>query len=227
MQLARHAGYPRASAHSSARASMGSSRVAGQRGLDLMVLITGGGVVLKAAGGNVAPGCNGVGSGITVPKAGDDHDYKSLTTCAKRVKDANAAFKEETQVTIVPNSNTAFGTVISVMSALRSDATDGEVLFPDAHFGQLRDDSPRAQSVLHTGRAPHRVCSRQRPVLHQGPGRPRRHRRGVGPGGRGARCNGGRRRNVRGFPAVLPEGSRQGCQDEGIGPHHGQDRPQR
>ena len=36
------------------------------------------GFSLKASGGNVAPGCNGGGPGIAVPKAGSDYDYVQL-----------------------------------------------------------------------------------------------------------------------------------------------------
>jgi biopolymer transport protein TolR len=106
------------------------------KALNLAALITTQGVSLKTSGGNVATGCNDVGSGVAVPKVNGEHDFKSLTACAKRLKNANPAFKEETQVTITANPDTDYGTVISVMDALRNDGE--EDLFPEVHFGMAR-----------------------------------------------------------------------------------------
>ena len=94
------------------------------------------GVTLKTSSGNIATGCNDVGSGITVPKVGEEYDFKSLTACAKRLKNANSAFKEETQVTITANPGVEYKTVIDVMDALRNDGE--EELFPDVHFGAAK-----------------------------------------------------------------------------------------
>jgi len=106
------------------------------KSLNLAAFITTQGVSLKTSSGNIATGCNDVGSGVTVPNKGDSYDYPSLTACAKRLKNANPAFKEETQVTITANPGTEYATVISVMDALRSDGE--EELFPDVHFGVAR-----------------------------------------------------------------------------------------
>src|SRR3954471_4203868 len=94
------------------------------KSLNLAAFIVTQGITLKTSSGNIATGCNDVGSGITVPKVGDDYDFKSLTACAKRLKNANSAFKEETQVTITANPGVDYKTVIDVMDSLRNDAEE-------------------------------------------------------------------------------------------------------
>jgi biopolymer transport protein ExbD len=106
------------------------------KALNLAAFITGQGVSLKTSGGNIATGCNDVGSGIAIPKVNEDYDLKGLTACAKRLKNANASFKEETQVTITANPGIEYSTVIDVMDSLRSDGV--EDLFPEVHFGVAR-----------------------------------------------------------------------------------------
>jgi biopolymer transport protein ExbD len=119
--------------------SIGGSRVradVSSKALNLSAFIVREGVSLKTSGGNIAPGCNDAGSGVTIPKTGEDYDLKSLTACVKRLKNANPSFKEETQVTITASSNIEYKVVIDVMDALRSDGE--EELFPDVHFGVAR-----------------------------------------------------------------------------------------
>ncbi len=107
-----------------------------QKALNLAAFITSQGVSLKTSSGNISTGCNDVGSGVTVPKKGEEYDFVDLTACAKRLKNANPAFKEETQVTITANPGIEYATVIAVMDALRSDGE--EELFPEVHFGVAR-----------------------------------------------------------------------------------------
>jgi biopolymer transport protein ExbD len=119
--------------------AIGGSRVradVSSKALNLSAFIVREGVSLKTSGGNLAPGCNDIGSGVTIPKVGQDYDLKSLTACVKRLKGANPSFKEETQVTITASSNVEYKDVIDVMDALRSDGE--EELFPDVHFGVAR-----------------------------------------------------------------------------------------
>jgi biopolymer transport protein TolR len=106
------------------------------KALNLAAFIATQGITLKTSSGNIATGCNDVGSGVTVPKIGDDYDFKGLSICAKRLKNANSAFKEETQVTITANPGIDYKTVIDVMDALRNDGE--EELFPEVHFGVAR-----------------------------------------------------------------------------------------
>src|SRR3954466_12418659 len=44
------------------------------KALNLAAFITTQGVSLKTSGGNIATGCNDTGSGVAVPKIGDDYD---------------------------------------------------------------------------------------------------------------------------------------------------------
>lgn len=106
------------------------------KALNLSCFVTSQGISLKTSGGNIATGCNDVGSGMTVPKIGEDYDYRNLTACAKKLKNARPDFKDETQVTITANPGIEYATVIAVMDALRNDGE--EELFPDVHFGVAR-----------------------------------------------------------------------------------------
>jgi biopolymer transport protein ExbD len=106
------------------------------KALNLSAFITGQGISLKTSGGNIAPGCENVGSGITVPMVHNVYDFPTLTACAKRLKNARPEFQEETQVTITANPGVEFQTIISAMDALRRDGE--EELFPDVHFGVAR-----------------------------------------------------------------------------------------
>jgi biopolymer transport protein TolR len=106
------------------------------KSLQLSAWIVGQGVSLKTSSGNIATGCNDVGSGITVPKVGEDYNLRGITECAKRLKNANASFKEETQVQLTANPGVDYKTVIEVIDALRNDGE--EELFPDVTFGQPR-----------------------------------------------------------------------------------------
>ena len=105
--------------------------------LNLTILIVNDGFSIKASGGSVAPGCAGVGSGITVPKKGNKYDYDALNVCAAKLKNASEDFKDETQVRISANPGTDYQTVISVIDAVRQ-SKDGEMMFDDVNFGVPR-----------------------------------------------------------------------------------------
>jgi biopolymer transport protein ExbD len=105
--------------------------------LGLTVLIVGEGISLKAQGGGVAPGCNGTGSGITIPRANGDYDYASLRTCVNKLKKASPDFASETQVVITASPNIPYQAVIATMDAVRT-AENGDELFPDVNFGIAR-----------------------------------------------------------------------------------------
>ncbi len=106
------------------------------KALNLSAWITTQGVSFKTSGGNIAPGCQDVGAGITIPKAGDDYDLRSITECAKRLKNASPAFAEETQVSITANPGIPYEAVIHVVDALRADGE--QELFPEFHLGVAR-----------------------------------------------------------------------------------------
>jgi biopolymer transport protein TolR len=114
----------------------GKSDVA-SKALNLSAFVTDDGISLKTSGGNIAPGCQGTGAGITFPIQNNGgervHDFAGINACAKKLKTASPDFKDETQVTITAKSNIDYGTIIDTMDALRKNGE--EELFPDVHFG--------------------------------------------------------------------------------------------
>ncbi len=101
--------------------------------LNLTVFIVNEGFSLKATAGNIAPGCDSPGPGITIPKKGGTYDWALLTACAAKLKKASPDFAEETQVYINANPGTDYQTIISTIDALRA-TPQGNALFPDVNF---------------------------------------------------------------------------------------------
>lgn len=108
--------------------------------LNLTVLIVNEGFSMKASGGNVAPGCNGVGAGIAIPKDKTKYDYDALKKCAAKLKASNPEFEDEYQVTLSANPGTDYQTVVSVMDALRTKPApkNADLLFDQVKFGVPR-----------------------------------------------------------------------------------------
>jgi len=103
------------------------------KALNLTVLVVNDGFSIKAAGGNVAPGCDGVGPGIAIPMKSGQLDYDALTDCAAKLRGSSADFADETQVYISANPGTDYQTLISTIDALRS-TRQGDPLFTDVNF---------------------------------------------------------------------------------------------
>ena len=118
---------PPASRSSGVRADMQS------QALNLTVLIVNEGFSLKAAGGNVATGCQGVGPGLSIEKKNGQYDYSALTDCAERLKKADSKFDNERQFYVSANPGTEYQIVINVIDAMRA-TKKGEPLFPDVNF---------------------------------------------------------------------------------------------
>jgi biopolymer transport protein TolR len=104
--------------------------------LRFTALVTAQGVSLKTAAGNVAPGCEGIGPGLTVPAKDGKQDLAALAACARRVKDASPAYRDETQVSLTADPGTDTQTLVDVMDALRTDPSG--TLFPEVAFGIVR-----------------------------------------------------------------------------------------
>ena len=103
--------------------------------LNLTIFIVNDGFSLKAAGGNVAPGCTGAGPGIAIPKKNGRYDYDALNQCASKLKAANPDFADETQFYITGNPGTDYQTIISVVDAVRTDKSNpSRTLFTDVNF---------------------------------------------------------------------------------------------
>lgn len=101
--------------------------------LNLTVFIVNDGLSLKASGGNIAPGCMGVGPGNAIPNKNGKYDYEALTACATRLKNASPDFQDENQFYIVANPGTDYQTVIEVIDAMRR-TPQGDPLFDNVNF---------------------------------------------------------------------------------------------
>jgi biopolymer transport protein ExbD len=101
--------------------------------LNLTVFIVNEGFSIKASGGNVAPGCEGLGPGISIPLRSGKYDYATLNTCADKLKKSSAQFADENQVFITANPGTDYQTIISVIDAVRR-TPQGDTLFDNVNF---------------------------------------------------------------------------------------------
>jgi biopolymer transport protein TolR len=106
------------------------------RALHLTALVSSEGVALTSADGHIAPGCSGIGAGMTVPKHGGEHDLVELGACARRIKGSRPELATETQVTLTASPDVPYQTVIAIMDALRRDEAGD--LFPEVHLGVAR-----------------------------------------------------------------------------------------
>lgn len=105
-----------------------------QEALNLSVLIVRDGFGLKAAGGNVSPGCTGVGPGLSIPRQGNRYDYAALTACAAKLKASNPAYADEEQVAISASPDIEYQLVVQTMDALRTQADGHTPLFENVNF---------------------------------------------------------------------------------------------
>ena len=101
--------------------------------LNLTIFIVNEGFSIKASGGNIAPGCEGLGPGISIPLRSGKYDYASLTTCADKLKRSSPAFADENQVFITANPGTGYQTIVSVIDAVRR-TPQGDTLFDNVNF---------------------------------------------------------------------------------------------
>jgi biopolymer transport protein TolR len=102
--------------------------------LNMTVLIVGDGFGVKAAGGNVAQGCQGHAAGLAVPKKAGRYDLVGLTRCAETLKGMKESFADETQVFLSANNDTDYELIIQVMDALRTGSDGKTPLFPNVNF---------------------------------------------------------------------------------------------
>ncbi len=104
-----------------------------KKSLGLTIMIVNQGFSIKAQGGNVAPGCDGAGPGIAIPKVNGQYDFTGLQQCVAKLKQASPDFAEETQAFLSGNPGTDYQTLISSMDAIRHD-NQGNPLFTDVNF---------------------------------------------------------------------------------------------
>jgi len=108
----------------------------GPRTLGLVVVVVDGGLQLKGSGGSIAPGCNGVGPGPTIPRVGGKLDLGALVACARKLRAAHPDHAQEKLFTFAAARETPFHEVVDVVLAMRG--TSSEPLFSDVHFGITR-----------------------------------------------------------------------------------------
>jgi len=101
--------------------------------LNLTVFIVNDGFSLKASGGNIAPGCQGVGPGVSIPRENGRYNYAALTECATRLKNASPDYQDENQFYISANPGTEYQTIIDVIDAMRT-TPQGDPLFENVNF---------------------------------------------------------------------------------------------
>lgn len=102
--------------------------------LGLTVALTREGVSVKTAGGNLAPGCEAVGAGVTI--APGEGAMRELRACATRLK-ATEAGRGERSVRLVAEPDVDYQAVVRATDALR-ETDGGEPLFPDVLIGTIR-----------------------------------------------------------------------------------------
>lgn len=110
----------------------GGGVVSQSESLNLTVFIVNDGFAVKGKGGSVAPGCESLGEGMTVPKAGGRYDFAGLTACAAKLKNSSEKFREETQAFITGNPDVDYQTIVSTMDALQGPGA--EPLFEEFNF---------------------------------------------------------------------------------------------
>jgi biopolymer transport protein TolR len=99
-------------------------------GNELTVIVVNDGFALKASGGNVATGCNGVGRGIAVPKRDGAYDFAALTQCAMKLEETLPPASDASQIYVTANPGVDYKTIVGVIDAVRVTPS-GEPLFPD------------------------------------------------------------------------------------------------
>ncbi len=98
--------------------------------LHLTLQLATGGISVRASGDNLAPGCKGVGPGVTI---GAD-DFASLKRCVASVKASASEWSKETEVQIQAQPSVPYEMLIDTIDAIRA-AEDGSILFPDFSLG--------------------------------------------------------------------------------------------
>src|SRR5687767_4007049 len=68
------------------------------------ILVVEGGFAIKTADGNLSTGCDGIGSGLAVPRRGNDYDYAGLSACLLKLKRSSSFYEtaEQAFVTASP-----------------------------------------------------------------------------------------------------------------------------
>lgn len=92
----------------------------GEKRLDPVVFVTDAGLVVKVRAGNVAPGCDALGAGVTVPRSGAvAQDVGGLTRCLQKIKASDPDFADEETVVLSGNRDVRFKDLAETAAAVR------------------------------------------------------------------------------------------------------------
>jgi len=100
----------------------------------VQVHLTSTGIFVSAPGGNIAPGCQARGPGLTVPKKNGEQDFPELRRCLVKLKAETPELAGHKAVELIADRNILYGTMIQAMDAARK-TEDGGDLFPEVAFG--------------------------------------------------------------------------------------------
>lgn len=92
----------------------------------LTIFVVNDGIVIKAPSGNVAPGCGGVGAGITIPRRDGALDAAALGSCLGKVA---AAAGQPLAARITANPNVPFAEIVVAIDAVVSVRELGSFTF--------------------------------------------------------------------------------------------------
>lgn len=122
-----HPTAPSASAVATAKASADPCE---QMGLQPVLLVSDGGYTLKARGGNVGTGCNGVGPGVTVPKKGNQWDAAAVASCLVKLRTIDKCFEKEREITLMAPDALEIQPLVTAWDAVRNEPAR----FDDVHL---------------------------------------------------------------------------------------------
>jgi biopolymer transport protein TolR len=97
------------------------------------IVVVAEGFAIKIAEGNVRTGCDGIGSGLAVPRRGNAFDYAGLSACLLKLKSSSEFFSASEQAYISANPGVDYQTIIDTTDAVRAGPRD-EPLFPEINF---------------------------------------------------------------------------------------------
>ena len=103
-----------------------------EHGLHLTAAVAAAGIAVKSMGGNMAPGCLQIGSGVAIPRLGTSLDLASFSACISTLKSSDPAFATEDTATLVASADTPLRDVMSVALALQGPSKG---LFPKLILG--------------------------------------------------------------------------------------------
>jgi len=97
------------------------------------ILVVADGFAVKTADGNLRTGCDGVGSGLAVPRRGNAFDYAGLSACLLKLKSSSGFFAASEQAYITADPGVDYQTIIDTTDAVRA-GPGGEPIFPEINF---------------------------------------------------------------------------------------------